>query len=292
MTLSMRLAPVVLALTLVGLPGCTSARLRQRTTNQGSTLPELQYQQVLDNLALFASNPSALPWHVNLREGTTQITDSITGGALVNLAEAATEPQIFGSRTAVAQWGMSPVIEPTELRLLRVAYRRAQGRDEMPPPEFLDELAHELKSQVANNADLQQETAAYFADHYRADRTAPALDPEIITTNDDAFYSEPRSPLRQRSPLARNASRQVDTIRRELAQVRPGWYHVGRRRDVPRSACYVGHSGSCYAWVDADGREALTEFTLTVLKLSTLIKETQTLINPGSVKFSPGDRGG
>ena len=36
----------------------------------------------------------------------------------------------------------------------------------------------------------------------------------------------------------------------------------------------------------------LTEFTLTVMKLSSLIKETQTLINPGSVKFSPGDRGG
>ena len=37
---------------------------------------------------------------------------------------------------------------------------------------------------------------------------------------------------------------------------------------------------------------SLTEFTLTVMKLSSLIKETQTLINPGSVKFSPGDRGG
>ena len=40
-----------------------------------------------------------------------------------------------------------------------------------------------------------------------------------------------------------------------------------------------------------EGREQLTEFTLTVLKLSSLIKETETLINPGSVKFSPGDRG-
>jgi hypothetical protein len=29
-----------------------------------------------------------------------------------------------------------------------------------------------------------------------------------------------------------------------------------------------------------------------VLKLSSLIKETETLISPGNVKFSPGDRGG
>jgi hypothetical protein len=33
-------------------------------------------------------------------------------------------------------------------------------------------------------------------------------------------------------------------------------------------------------------------FTLTVMRISTLIKETQTPPSPGSVKFSPGDRGG
>ena len=70
----------ILALVLIGSSGCTAARLGQRTMNQANTLPELQYQQVLDNLAMFADNPSALPWHVNFREGTTQITDSLSGG--------------------------------------------------------------------------------------------------------------------------------------------------------------------------------------------------------------------
>ena len=288
----MRFVRVALLLALVALAGCTTARLRQRTTNQGSTLPELQYQQVLDNLAQFTGNPSALPWHMNLREGTTQITDSVSGGALVNLGEAATEPQLFGSRTAVAQWGMSPVIDPTALRLLRVAYQRAAGQDRMPSVEFLDELAHEIKAQIADNADLQEESGAFFADHYRPNDRNRVLDPDIVTTNDETFYTEPRRPLQVRSPLARNATRQVDAIVRDLAAIRPGWYHTGRKRDVPRDACYVGHSGGCYAWVDADGRDALTEFTLTILKLSNLIKETQTLLSPGSVKFSPGDRGG
>ena len=81
----MRAVLVILAVGLACLTGCTTGRLRQRTINQGSTLPELQYQQVLDNLALFAANPASLPWHVNLREGTTQITDSVTGGAVVDL---------------------------------------------------------------------------------------------------------------------------------------------------------------------------------------------------------------
>lgn len=48
----------------------------------------------------------------------------------------------------------------------------------------------------------------------------------------------------------------------------------------------------CYVWVGPEGREQLTEFTLTALKLGTLIKETHTLVSPGNVKFSPGDRAG
>ena len=124
----MRVTWFIFTIGLACITGCTTGRLRQRTVNQGGSLPELQYQQVLDNLAQFASNPSALPWHVNLREGTTQITDSISGGAAIDLGPPVTWfPQLLGSRTAVAQWGMSPVIDATELRLLRIAYRRARG---------------------------------------------------------------------------------------------------------------------------------------------------------------------
>jgi hypothetical protein len=67
---------------------------------------------------------------------------------------------------------------------------------------------------------------------------------------------------------------------------------VGRKWDCPKSACYVRKRGEVYAWVEPIGLESLIDFTLTMAKLSSLIKETQTLISPGSVKFSPGDRGG
>ncbi len=159
----MRLAWLIFTVGLTCASGCTTSRLRQRTINQGGTLPELQYQQVLDNLALFSANPAALPWHVNLREGTSQVTDSLSGGALVDLGPpVSTQPQLFGSRTAVAQWGMSPVIDATELRLLRLAYRRAHGLAETLDPEFLDELVHELKNQFASNVDLQNESSLFY----------------------------------------------------------------------------------------------------------------------------------
>lgn len=289
----MRAACILLIFAVVCTAGCTAGRLRQRTINQCSTLPELEYQQVLGNLAMFVRNPSALPWHVNLREGTTQITDSGTAGALVDLGPpAVTQPQIFGSRTAVAQWGMSPVIDPTELQLLRIAYRRALGFQEMPPPDLLDELAHELKDQMASNSDLRNESELFFQFEGNKAANLPELDSRIITTNDAEFCNDLQKPDRRVSPLARNVCRKLEMVEGDLARIQPGWFHTGCKHEVPKSACYVGHNGDCYVWVGCDGREALTDFTLTVMKLSTLIKETQTLISPGSVKFSPGDRGG
>ncbi len=285
---------MVLALTTLAGAGCTSVRLRHGTIRQGSTLPDLQYQQVLDNLARFAANPEALPWHVNLREGTSQVTDSASGGAAVDLGPpSSTLPQLFGSRTVVAQWGMAPLIEPVPLRLLRVAYRRALGVPEMPGAELLDELAHELKSQIPSNADLRDESDLFYDYQAVEAHNSREFDARIVTTNDDhVVLDPPGTPPRERSPLVRNVCRQIDSICRELAQIGPGWYHVGTRHDVPHDACYVGHHGDCYVWVGPDGRAALTELTLTVLRIGGLVKETQSLISPGSVKFSPGDRGG
>jgi hypothetical protein len=252
----------------------------------------LQYQQVLNNLAQFAVNPSALAWHMNLKEGTSQVTDSLSGGALADLGPpASTEPQLFGSRTVVAQWGMAPVTDATELRLLGIAYRRAHGIPDMPSPDFLNELAHELKDQIPSNADLRYESELFYDFHAKGSRDASELDSRTITANDDIVCG-PTAPPGDRSPLARNVCRKLDSIQRDLARIQPGWFHVGRRRDVPKDACYFGRSGDCYVWVMPDGREELTEFTLTVMKISSLIKETQTLVSPGSVKFSPGDRGG
>jgi hypothetical protein len=273
--------------------GCTAVRLSQRTVNQASTLSDLQFQQVMNNLALFAENPAALPWHISLREGTTQITDSLSGGAAVDLGPPSnTLPQRFGSRTVVAQWGMSPIIDPLELRLLRLAYQRAHGSSRMLDADFATELAHELKNQLPQNADLRDESDLFFEYQSRGHRNFAEFDSGSITSNDDAFCTDPTAPLGHppQSPLARDVCRRIEILQRDLARIQPGWFHVGRKCDVPANACYVGRYKDRCTWVGPEGREALTEFTLTILKFSSLIKETQTLINPGSVKFSPGDR--
>jgi hypothetical protein len=161
----------------------------------------------------------------------------------------------------------------------------------MPSPRFLDELTHELKDQLASNQDLRNESELFYEYESNAHRGFRDLDRHVITTNDETVCSA-TGPGLDRSPLAANVCRKIGTIQEDLAAIRPGWFHVGTWLDVPKDACYVGRYGHCYVWVGPEGIDRLTEFTLTVLKLSSLIKETQTLISPGSVKFSPGDRGG
>jgi hypothetical protein len=187
---------------------------------------------------------------------------------------------------------MAPVIDHTELRLLRIAYRRAHGSAEMPDAEFLRELAHVLKNQIPSNADQRDESELFYEYQSRKSGDYAEFDSRVASTNDEEVCNDSADQRRLRSPLARDVCRQVELIQGQLVRIQPGWFHVGRKKDVPKSACHVGRYRGCYVWVGPEGCDALTEFTLTVMKFSSLIKETQTLLSPGQVKFSPGDRPG
>src|SRR5690348_14753065 len=73
------------ALVLLTSCGCTASRLGSRTISQAGTLSDLQYQQVLDNLAMFACSPDSLAWHVRVNGGLVQIADQGQGFIGANL---------------------------------------------------------------------------------------------------------------------------------------------------------------------------------------------------------------
>ncbi len=149
-----------------------------------------------------------------------------------------------------------------------------------------------LKDQFTTNADLRYESGWFYELEARSRKAARDLEVRTVTTNDEGFCNK-EDAHGTRSPLARNVCRKIELIQRELALIQPGWFHVGRKRDVPKNTCCVGRCGTCFVWVCPDGCKELTEFTLTVLKLSSLIKElAQPPVHPGSVKFQPGERGG
>src|ERR1700677_1724648 len=75
------LMPALLMLSLA--PGCMSQQLQFTTRRTVSGLPDLHYQQVIDNLAKIASNPGFLPSLAVAGQGSVQVTDN--GSSLLAL---------------------------------------------------------------------------------------------------------------------------------------------------------------------------------------------------------------
>ncbi len=151
-------------LLVVSTSGCswTNLRLRRSVVNQAGTLTELQYQQVLGNLAMMSLDPDALPTHVNLRDGSAQIQDN---GSISSASPSTSFPSVLGSRTVVEQWSVIPVTDDVELRILRVAYRRALGFDDRPDFDLANDVAHDLCKQISNSdyTDLRSDPAVNLA---------------------------------------------------------------------------------------------------------------------------------
>ena len=55
-----------------------------------------------------------------------------------------------------------------------------------------------------------------------------------------------------------------------------GWFHVGGKRDVPRSARYCGHYHDTYVWVNDEGLDDFSRFYLTMMRLYQLELEKKT----------------
>lgn len=320
---------VALALGLAML-GCTDAQLRRSTVRQASTLTELQYQQVLDNLATLCFDPNVLPWHVALTTGSAQVTDSGTAGISFDLGGGVTttHPSFFGSRSVVEQWGTVPVTDEPTLRLLRMAYQNALGHQrQLLSHKDANDLAHLLTSQIATTSDMSVDgdTLRHLFEIYRdapdgsslgTKREVPANpsvkpnDPagqnsiekqygkswgEVTDTLDDEILVEASNKQPFFAPrhgaatgLAKEVIRQVNDVQDTLLSIPNGWLESGSKRDVPSDACYVGRHGPIYVWVCREHTAELAEFTLGILKLSSVVQSSQVVASPSGIQFSPG----
>jgi hypothetical protein len=146
-------------------PGCTNRRLEINTVKQAQTVVDLEYRQILDNLAMFCLNPQSLPSLVTLKTGASQVGDSgtfgavgVTGLAVGSNAAVNTSygvgPTITGTRTIVDQWGSSPITDDNNLLLLRKAFRCALGIKDLLDEDDANDLAHDLNPQLGTTSDM------------------------------------------------------------------------------------------------------------------------------------------
>ena len=196
--------------------GCTTWALERHTLAQGESAADLRYQEVLDNLALVAQDPAALPAYSSIFAGTAQVVDteqvssatlwvgkSVMGTARAGFLSETGTPQL--SRSVSENWSLDPLIAPEKIEALRCACRWVL----YGPQE------------------------------------ACASCPGLLESPDEA-----PTPGRHFGVADR------------LAQLPPGWLHVGGLKDVPLAAPYKAHCDDAWVWVLPDGLEGLADFTL------------------------------
>jgi hypothetical protein len=196
--------------------GCQHIELRNHTLRQASTLTDLQYQQVLDNLAMFVQNPGSLPYFSITGTGLTNTNNQFSEMGSFNWDKQflAGKPLAFffdkasatfgGMQIIQEQWTTGSIIDPDALLLMRCVYQRT----------------------TTNSADLSCDCDTKLSQYF------------------------------QKKPCY-------------LEAMRPGWYGVGSKHDVPTCAKYVGHCGHVYVWVTPDNVDYLTRLTLAILDLAT-----------------------
>src|SRR5262245_46334200 len=91
------------------LGGCATHRsLRENTLLTAATLTDLNYQQVLDNVALFAANPSAMPSLAVINAGTVTVADQKTVNASTTYVPTETFAQQAGSGLPILSLLLNP----------------------------------------------------------------------------------------------------------------------------------------------------------------------------------------
>lgn len=116
----------VLLLCTVACTGCTTLALERHTLSQVASPTDIRYQEVLDNLAMVASDPAALPAYSSIFAGTAQITDTSQLASTTSVGPGATSAQVASpqfTRLVLGNWTLDPINSPEKLEAIRGACR-------------------------------------------------------------------------------------------------------------------------------------------------------------------------
>jgi hypothetical protein len=106
--------------------GCTTLALERQTLSQAATPTDIRYQEVLENLAMVARDPAALPAYSSIFAGTAQITDTSQFASTTSVGPGAPSAQVASpqfTRAVVGNWTLDPINAPEKLEAIRAACR-------------------------------------------------------------------------------------------------------------------------------------------------------------------------
>ena len=123
----MKIAQGLLVLPLM-FSGCMAKMLEQNTINQASTITDIRFRQVIDNLALIACHPDELPSYAAVGEGTQSFTEQWSCSAATLWTKAtfkgfSSETLGLGYEQIIQPaWTLDPIFDQDQLAALHAAF--------------------------------------------------------------------------------------------------------------------------------------------------------------------------
>jgi hypothetical protein len=148
--------PLALACALLT-TGCMTSQLRNRMNEQASTIPDVYYQQVLNNLAMIVAEPAKMPYFSDPQTSRVSIaqTANVNYGInwdLITIAPTGVlglfdrylidkqSATLTGGQTNTGQWATLTSNDPDKLFSMRALYRKAAGTATSEDEEILTEF--------------------------------------------------------------------------------------------------------------------------------------------------------
>ena len=271
------LVPAAALLAVAASAGCTHRQLQRSTVRTASTVVDIQYETVLNNLARMSANPADLPSHLDLADGVVQVSDEASFGRAGGFDALAGGGGGFGidrfgpaaGRQISEQWGADATTDPQRLVDLQDLYRCALGLPPLPPPLAIALLRQDQERSGETVGGPGPGGSGGSPD----DAGSPPDDSPAGGSGGGSGGSSGKGKKSGGSSGDRRVP--IDVLLTDVPP--PGWFGVGCEDDVPDCARYVGRHGDRYAWVAPAGLPGLSRFTVTVLSV---------------VKFKPGPAGG
>ena len=298
------LAAVKLAavLCVVGLSGCLTTQLKNRVIEQAGTIPDVYHQVVLNNLAMMSVAPDRMPYFSDPQTARVEIVRTIKSDygivfdtiafapeavlALLNhgLVEIEQTVGLSGEQSRSGEWSALTANDPDKLFTMRAAYHRTLGvaseEDEEQLAEFYyrhfeitDQTLERLREQhpeVYNEIGKKLEKIKGI-EYLTVERFEKRLAAEDLLGPDG--MDRYRRPLIKHARMSHEPTEFVSEADTHhllyRVALQPGWYGMGCRQDVPRTACYVGRYCDRYVWVEPQNMEMLTRMTLAILDIHT-----------------------
>ena len=296
--------------------GCMTTQLRNRMTEQASTIPDVYYQVVLNNLAMTATDPTRMPYFSDPQTSQTSIARNANVSYGVNLDLITSAPTnalatffgrtlvdkqtatLTGGQTDIGLWASVTQNDPDKLFSMRAVYRKTLGSATTEDEEILKEFYYRHFEVTDESLTLMREK---LPEVYKAigDKLAKLKHVEFLSveTFEERLAQKdilgPDDVGRYRRPILKYTRMEheppefvSDSDTHHLLYIsalKPGWFVVGQKKDVPKHACYVGRYCNTYVWVPPENVELLTRLTLAILDIHTF-KSTRI----GGPRVQPG----